>query len=83
MLYDGTLKALALAREGFAQPVEDPRRIETINANLLKAQAILGDLQDGPEPRGRRRIRPATLQRLYDYHNRRLLEANLRSRRRR
>jgi flagellar protein FliS len=77
MLYDGTLKALALAREAFAQPPGDPRRIEIINRQLLKAQAIIAELQGGLnfEAGGEFAL---TLQRLYDYHNRRLVEANLR-----
>ncbi len=41
MLYDGALKAIALAREGFEKMPDDPRRIEVINQQLLKAQAIL------------------------------------------
>jgi flagellar biosynthetic protein FliS len=47
MLYDGALKAIAIAREGFNSPVDDPRRIEVINHQLLKAQAILTELQNG------------------------------------
>ncbi len=29
MLYDGVLKSLALAREAFAQPGDDPRRMRS------------------------------------------------------
>jgi flagellar protein FliS len=77
MLYDGVLKALAISRDAFARPADDPRRIETINAQLLKAQTIIAELQGGLnlEAGGEFAL---TLQRLYDYHNRRLLEANLR-----
>ena len=77
MLYDGVLKALAITRDAFARPVDDPRRIETINHQLLKAQTIISELQGGLnlEAGGEFAL---TLQRLYDYHNRRLLEANLR-----
>ena len=77
MLYDGVLKALAITRDAFARPVDDPRRIETINHQLLKAQTIIAELQGGLnlEAGGEFAL---TLQRLYDYHNRRLLEANLR-----
>ena len=77
MLYDGVLKALGLAREAFARPAEDMRRIEVINQQLLKAQAILAELQSGlnMEAGGEFAL---TMNRLYDYHNRRLLEANLR-----
>ena len=77
MLYDGALKSLALAREAFALPPEQFKRIETINTHLLKAQAILGELQGGLNlDAGGEFAR--TMHRLYDYHNRRLLEANLR-----
>lgn len=77
MLYDAALKALALAREGFAQPEHDLRRIETINNQLLKAQSILTELQSGLNfDVGGEFAR--TMDRLYNYHNRRLFEANLR-----
>ena len=77
MLYDGALKALDLARDAFARPVEDPRRIEAINTHLLKAQAILNELQSGLNLEAGGEF-ARTMHRLYDYHNRRLLEANLR-----
>lgn len=77
MLYDGALKAIALAREGFDIPPEEPRRIQVINQHLLKAQAILTELQSGLNlETGGDFAR--TMHQLYDYHNRRLLEANLR-----
>lgn len=77
MLYDGALKALALAREGFAVSVDDPKRISLINEQLLKAQAILQELQGGLNMEAGGEF-ARTMHRLYDYHNRRLLEANLR-----
>ena len=76
MLYDGALKAIGLAKEAFAQPDGDPRRIEAINAQLLKAQAILGELQSGLNLEAGGEF-ARTMHRLYDYHNRRLFEANL------
>lgn len=77
MLYDGALKALALAREAFDTPAEDPRRIAVINQQLLKAQAILTELQNGLNMEvGGEFAR--TMHRLYDFHLGRLLEANLR-----
>jgi flagellar protein FliS len=79
MLYDGALKALALAREAFAQPEADPRRIGTINEQLLKTQAILQELQGGLNFEAGGEF-ARTMHRLYDYHSRRLLEANLRKR---
>jgi flagellar protein FliS len=77
MLYDGALKALAIAREAFAAAPDDPRRIQTINEQLLKAQAILNELQSGLNMDAGGEF-ARTMHRLYDYHNRRLLEANLR-----
>jgi flagellar protein FliS len=80
MLYDGALRALAMAREAFSRPAEDLRRLEVINHQLLKAQQIINQLQgtlnleagDGKFAR--------EMQRLYDYYGRRLFEANLRKR---
>ncbi len=77
MLYDGALKALRLAREGFARPEDDFRRIEVINQELQKAQLIINELQSGLNFEAGGEM-AQSLNRLYDYHNRRLLEANLR-----
>jgi len=76
MLYDGALKAMALARDAFGQPAETPRRIENINQQLQKAQAIISELQSGlnMEIGGDFAV---TMHRLYDYHNRCLFQANL------
>jgi flagellar protein FliS len=80
MLYDGALRSLGLAREAFARPPEDLRRLEVINHQLIKAQQIINQLQgtlnfdagDGQFAR--------EMQRLYDYYGRRLIEANMRKR---
>ena len=77
MLYDGALKAMAIARDAFDRPHDDPRRIETINQQLLRAQAILAELQSGLNMEAGGEF-ARTMDRLYDYHNRRLFEANLR-----
>jgi flagellar protein FliS len=74
MLYDGALKAMGLAREGFAISPDDPRRIQTINEQLLKAQAIINELQSTLNMEAGGDF-ARTMHRLYDYHNRRLLEA--------
>ncbi|MDP3072415.1 MAG: flagellar export chaperone FliS [Opitutaceae bacterium] len=77
MLYDGALNSLALAREGLEAPGEDPRRIAVISQQLLKAQAILGELQSGLNHEvGGEFAR--TMHRLYDFHLARLFEANMR-----
>ena len=77
MLYDGALKAIALALEGFKTPADDPRRIEVINHQLLKAQTIIAELQGGLNMEAGGDF-ARTMERLYDYHIRRLFEANLR-----
>lgn len=77
MLYDGALKALAIAQVAFERPEDDFRRYEIINEQILKAQAIINELQSGLNfELGGEFSR--TMHRLYDYHSRRLLEANLR-----
>lgn len=76
MMYDGVLKSLALARDAFEQPPENMQRIELINRHLLKAQSILSELQGTLNFDAGGDI-ARTLHRLYDYHNRRLFEANL------
>ena len=77
MLYDGVLKSLAIARDAFGWSVDDPRRIEAINQQLLKAQKIITELQSGLNHDACGEV-AQTLERLYDYYNRRLFEANLR-----
>lgn len=77
MLYDGALRSLALTREAFARPVDDMTRIAVINKQLLKAQAILMELQSTlNHDAGGEFARQ--MESLYEYYNRRLIEANLR-----
>ncbi len=77
MLYDGALKAMAIAAEAFERPETDTRRIEVINHQLQKAQNIIVELQSGLNMEAGGEF-AQTLYRLYDYHTRRLFEANLR-----
>jgi flagellar protein FliS len=77
MLYDGALRALGQAREGFNRPAEDSRRYEVINSQLLKAQAILAEMQTTLNHEAGGEF-SRNLERLYDYYIRRLMEANLR-----
>jgi flagellar biosynthetic protein FliS len=77
MLYDGALKAMAIAVEAFNRPEADTRRIEVINHQLQKAQNIIIELQSGLNMEVGGEF-AHTMYRLYDYHNRRLFEANLR-----
>jgi len=78
MLYDGALRSLGLAREACARREEDPRSIETINKQLLKAQNILAELSDTLNPKAGDGQFAREMGRLYDYFIRRLMEANLR-----
>ncbi len=77
LMYDGALRFMAQARAGFALPEENPRRIETIHTALLRAQAILSELRANLDMEAGGDI-AANLDRLYDYHLRRLFECNLR-----
>jgi flagellar secretion chaperone FliS len=76
MLFDGALKSMEIAREAFERPKTDFKRFETINRHLLKAQSILAELQGGVDlQEGGEFAR--TMHSLYNYHMRRLLEANM------
>jgi flagellar protein FliS len=77
MLFDGALKSLAIAQDAFSKPVTDRSRFETINKHLLKAQVILAELQGGLNMQEGGEF-AQTMHRLYDYHMRRLFEANVR-----
>ena len=77
MLFDGALKAMDLAKDAFERPEADPRRIEVINDQLQKAQAIIAELQGGLNLEAGGEF-AKSLWRLYDYHQRRLFEANMR-----
>lgn len=77
MLYDGALRSLALTREAFARPTDDMTRIAVINQQLIKAQAIITELQ-GTLNHDAGGEFSRQMERLYDYYNRRLMEANLR-----
>lgn len=75
MLFDGALRFLHLAEDGFRQP--DPRvRQETIHNNVIKTQNILLELQrclnvrDGGEF-------AVNMFRLYDFMLTRLIDANV------
>jgi flagellar secretion chaperone FliS len=78
MLFDGALKSLALARAALAAPEDDFRRYAVANEQLLKAQQIIGELQDSLNMDAGDGALAREMFRLYDYYNRRLFEANLR-----
>jgi flagellar secretion chaperone FliS len=77
MMYDGALRFLAQARAGFDLPEEDSGRIVQIHTGLLRAQAIIAELQATLDYDAGGEV-ARNLDRLYDYHLRRLLEANVR-----
>jgi flagellar protein FliS len=77
MLYDGALRFISLAQAGFEMPVDSPQRFETINSGILRAQAVIQELQanlnldEGGEL-------AENLDRLYSYHLDRLFFSNIR-----
>jgi flagellar protein FliS len=77
MMFDGAIRAMALAHAAFDRPKADFRRIEIINRELLKAQAIFTELRGtlNHEVGG---DYAKTMDPLYQYFNRRLVEANMR-----
>lgn len=79
MLYDGCLKSMALARQAFALPEDNRGRIASINTHLLKAQAIVHELNHGLNFATGAEF-AQTMSRLYDFHSRKLLEANIHKR---
>lgn len=76
MLFDGALRFLHTAEDGFKLPGQR-ERIEVVHNNLIKAQNIISELQrclnlrDGGEF-------STNLFRLYEFMNARLMEANVR-----
>ena len=77
MLFDGASRAMAIAHAAFDRPKSDLRRIEVINRELLKAQAIFTELRGtlNHEAGG---DYAKTMDPLYLYFKRRLIEANMR-----
>jgi|KBSSwiStaDraftv2_1062776.scaffolds.fasta_scaffold388641_2 flagellar protein FliS len=75
LLYNGIIRFLVQARQGFSK--DDPKEInETINNNLLRALAIINELNQSlnmPEG-GEFSVR---MRALYDYFERRLHECNM------
>ncbi|MBL9137223.1 MAG: flagellar export chaperone FliS [Verrucomicrobiales bacterium] len=76
MLYEGAIRFLERALQGF--DMEDPAESnQTINNNILRAQAILDEL-NGALNVGEGGDVAASLRGLYNYLDRRLQESNLR-----
>src|SRR5471032_2317759 len=76
LMYDGALRFIAQARAGFALPERTPKRIETINTALLRAHAVIAELKANLDHDAGGEV-AKNLDRLYDYHLRRLFAANL------
>jgi flagellar protein FliS len=77
LMYDGALRFIHQARAAFALPADDLSRIQSINTSLLRAQAVITELRANLDRQAGGEL-AANLDRLYDYHLRRLREANLR-----
>lgn len=79
MLYDGAIKFLENALGGFE--FKDPRMFnQTVNNNILKAQAIIHEMNGNLNMREGGDV-AENFRRLYSYLYRRLREANLHKRR--
>lgn len=76
MLFDGALRFLRTAEDGF-QITELRERQETVHNNLLRAQNIISELQRCLNVREGGEF-AVNMFRLYDFMNTRLMEANVR-----
>ncbi|MDX2186039.1 MAG: flagellar export chaperone FliS [Opitutaceae bacterium] len=77
MMYDGALRFMNIAKDAMQNSDENPRRIELINTNIIKAQNILSELRANLNLEAGGEY-ATNLDRLYDYYLRRLFEANIR-----
>jgi flagellar protein FliS len=75
LLYDGALRFLALAHVALEAGNNDLTRFEVTNRNLQRAQNIIAELK-GTLNHDAGGTVAANLDRLYDYFNRRLIQAN-------
>ncbi len=76
MLFDGALNALAIARTACDDNSGNPRRIEVVHTQLVKAQKIIAELQGTLNLEAGGEF-ARTMYGLYDYYDRRLVEANI------
>ena len=75
MLYDGALAFLDRSRSGFT--LKDPAQFNmTVSNNLLRAQDMIRELRQSLDTEKGGEL-AATLNRLYEYFDRRLQESNL------
>ena len=77
LLFDAALNSLAIARKACDEVPGDPRQVEVVNTQLVKAQKIIAELQGTLNLEAGGEF-ARTMYRLYDYYDRRLIEANLR-----
>ncbi len=77
MLFDAALNSLAIARKACDATATDPRQFEVANTQIVKAQKIIAELQGTLNLEAGGEF-ARTMHSLYDYYDRRLLEANLR-----
>lgn len=77
LLFDAVLNSLAIARKACEEVKTNPRNIEVVNTQLVKAQRIIAELQGTLNLEAGGEF-ARTMHRLYDYYDRRLMEANLR-----
>ena len=75
LLYDGALRFLSLAHVALEAGNNDLTRFEVTNRNLQRAQNIIAELK-GTLNHDAGGAVAANLDRLYDYFNRRLIQAN-------
>ena len=76
MLYDAALRFLAQARAAMEGDQNDWQRFEVINEKIKRAQNIITELR-GTLNHGASAEIAGSLDRLYEYYNRRLFEANI------
>lgn len=76
MLYDGALRFLAQAHAALEGDKNDWRRFEVVNRNIQRAQNIVAELKGTLNHEAGGAV-AANLEQLYDYHLRRLYEANV------
>lgn len=77
LLFDAALNSLAIARKACDEAPADPRKLEQVHTQLVKAQKIIAELQGTLNLEAGGEF-ARTMHRLYDYYDRRLVEANLR-----
>lgn len=76
LLFDASLNSLAIARKACDEAAADPRKLQVVHAQLVKAQKIIAELQGTLNLEAGGEF-ARTMYRLYDYYDRRLVEANL------